>query len=524
MVAPAKRSRGDETVADEKRRHELGGDGVWRGLRAVHHAGRGEGARSGAVRRLVLRERARGYSSLLYLGVGSALVKYIATYTASHDQASINRLTSVAVTIFAGLGGFALLVFLGLSPFITRFLADDLPLETARSASITCALLGVQLLCLFPTSAFIATLLGHDRFDLANLAQLGTILIRFSLVGIVVEGSYPLVRLAAFMAATNVAELLVARALAHRVDPSLRVAVTTPRAAELRILYGFGVPAFLITFAVRLISYTDTTVIGVVLGAASVGLYALPMQLVEYTRLAVTGYSGVLFARITVLHATGDEAGLRHAYLLNLRIASLIASFLLANVMWLGVPFLNSWVGPTFGEPVRWVIIWLSLATFLHVFTTLSAMPFYHSMQILRLPVKVLVVEAILNLVLSITMAKRFGISGVALATLIPAGVSFAVLPRRLARTLSVPARTWIRSAMLPAAMMGIAVSASQWLMGLWIDPSSFALLALLTIATLPGAILVTLVTASREERTDMLALLRKIRRAAASDGISAAK
>ena len=41
-----------------------------------------------------------GYSSLLYLGVGSALVKYIATYSASHDQAAINRLTSVAVTIF----------------------------------------------------------------------------------------------------------------------------------------------------------------------------------------------------------------------------------------------------------------------------------------------------------------------------------------------------------------------------------------------------------------------------------------
>ena len=463
-----------------------------------------------------------GYSSLLYLGVGSALVKYIATYTASHNQASINRLTSVAVTIFAALGGVALLVFSGLSPFVDGLLADDLPLETARSASITCALLGVQLLCLFPTSAFIATLMGHDRFDLANLAQIGTVLVRFLLVGIVVEGSYPLVRLATLMAATNVGELLVARALAYRVDPSLRVAITTPRAEELRILYGFGVPAFLITFALRLISYTDTTVIGVVLGAASVGLYALPLQIVEYARMAVTGYSGVLLARIAVLHATGDGAGLRRVYLLNLRVAALIASFLLVNVMWLGVPFLNSWVGPTFAEPARWVIIWLSLATFLHVFSTWSSLPFYHSMQILRLPVNVLIVEAMLNLVLSIMMAKRFGISGVALATLIPAGVSFAVLPRRLARTLSVSTSTWVRSAMLPAAMMGIAVSASHWLMGLWFDASSFPLLALRTIGTLPGAIVVVLVTASREERTDLRARLRKIRRAVASGGMSA--
>ena len=62
-----------------------------------------------------------GYSSLLYLGVGSALVKYIATYSASHDQASINRLTSVAVTIFAGLGGIALLVFSRPEPVHQQF-------------------------------------------------------------------------------------------------------------------------------------------------------------------------------------------------------------------------------------------------------------------------------------------------------------------------------------------------------------------------------------------------------------------
>ena len=117
----------------------------------------------------------------------------------------------------------ALLVFLGLSPFITSFLADGLPSETARAASLTCALLGVQLLCFFLTSGFMATLLGHDRFDLANLAQLGTMLIRFLLVGTVIDGDRPLVRLAVFMTVTSVVQLLVARALAYRVNRSLRV-------------------------------------------------------------------------------------------------------------------------------------------------------------------------------------------------------------------------------------------------------------------------------------------------------------
>ena len=113
-------------------------------------------------------------------------------------------------------------------------------------------------------------------------------------------------RLAVFMAATSVVELLVARTLGVSRRPVTPRGRHPPRAEELRILYGFGVPAFLITFSLRLISYTDTTVIGVVLGAASVGLYSLPLQIIEYTRLAVIGLlRASCLARITVLHATG---------------------------------------------------------------------------------------------------------------------------------------------------------------------------------------------------------------------------
>jgi O-antigen/teichoic acid export membrane protein len=465
-----------------------------------------------------------GYSSLLYLGVGSALIRYIATYSASHDQTAINRLTSVAVTIFAGLGGIALLVFLGLSPLIPRFLADGLSSDTARAASLTCALLAVQLLCFFLTSGFMATLLGHDRYDLANLTHLGMAITRALLVGTAMEGDRPLVRLSVLMTATSIAHLLVARALAYRVDRSLRVAITRPRVEELRILYGLGVPAFVTTFSNRLISYTDTTVIGAVLGAVSVGLYALPMQIIEYTRAAVSGYSGVLLARVSMLHAKGDLAAVRQAYLSALRVTSLIASFLLANLIWLGVPFLELWVGPSFGEPARWVIIWLSLATFLHVFNTLAAQPFYTGMKILALPAKVVVVEAILNLALSITMAKWFGISGVALATFIPACLSFAFLPRLLARRLSVPMTTWIRTAIMPAAALAMVVSASQWLSSLFIDASSFAALLLRTVITLPGAIVVVFAAVSPDERTAILTRLRRIARIVASGGVPAAK
>ena len=180
--------------------------------------------------------------------------------------------------------------------------------------------------------------------------------------------------------------------------------------------------------------------IGAVLGAASVGLYSLPMQIIEYTRLAVSGYSGVLSARITVLHAKGDEAALRRAYLLALRVTSLIASFLLANVMWLGVPFLECVGGPEFRRACALGHHLAQPRDLPSCLQYLAALPFYTGMHILGLPAKVLVTGSHPESGVEHHDGEAVGDQRRRARHLIPACVSFALLPRWLSRTLSVSA------------------------------------------------------------------------------------
>lgn len=450
-----------------------------------------------------------GYSNLLYLGVGSALVKHVAALTATNNLANINRLVSVAITIFGALGVVAAGAFVGVSPWIPELFGGSLSQGTAAAASLASAVLGMQLLCFFMTSGYMAVLLGHDRFDLANLAHLVTIVVRFALVALVLAGDYPLVNLAIFMTVTSAMEFIVVRAMAHRVSRSLRVSIARPRAEELQILYGFGIPAFLITFSVRLISYTDTTVIGVALGASSVGLYALPLQLTEYTRSVIGSYSGVLIARLAGLHAQGDVESLRQTFIRSARIASVLAAFSLSNLIWLGVPFLELWAGPGFGEPVRWVIIWLSLATFLTTSSLVVTLPFFHSMQILAIPVRILFVEALLNLGLSVALARPFGITGVAAATFFPACLTFALLPRLVARRLSVPMTRYVHFTMLPALMVSLAVNLSHWVFSGWGRPASFVDCAVLATASAPAALAALALSMSRNERMRTVSWLR---------------
>jgi O-antigen/teichoic acid export membrane protein len=449
-----------------------------------------------------------GYTNLLYLGVGSALVRYVAAFSATGDQAGINRLTSAATTIFAGIGLSAVLMSVGLSFVVDDLFAEGLTSVSSSSAAWTCVMLGVQVCCFFVATSFNATLLGRDRFDLANLSRIASVFVRFVLVTLAVSGNRPLVRLAVVTTVASLIDVVVVMFLARRLDPDLSVKVTRPRLDELRLLYGFGLPAFVIILSSRLISYTDTTVIGMLLGASDVALYAVPLQLVEYAQVAFGAYAGVLLSRLTVLATLGAMEDMREAYATALRVTAFLAALVLTNLLWVGPAFVDLWLGSRYGPASRWVLVWLAAAAFLHVFSTAVAMPFYQALKVLARPAQVLLVEALLNLVLSVLLVRRLGISGVALATFLPACVSAIILPRILGRSLQLRiSRTVIRAA-VPAVALALLVSSVHAALGV-IALDSYLSVAIRVVATMPAAALVAVVITSREDR-------RNVRRRAA--------
>jgi O-antigen/teichoic acid export membrane protein len=86
-----------------------------------------------------------------------------------------------------------------------------------------------------------------------------------------------------------------------------------PNRQELAVLLGFGLQAFIVQVAALVIGYTDTALIGVLLGAASVTLYVLPLQLIEHSRALIGGITQSLLPELAALRARGDTADVRGA-------------------------------------------------------------------------------------------------------------------------------------------------------------------------------------------------------------------
>jgi len=336
--------------------------------------------------------------------------------------------------------------------------------------------------------------------------------VRFVVVPFAVRGSNPLLILALIVVVTGALETMALAAVAYRVDRTLAVRPVRPHAAELRLLYGFGLFAFLMQISDRIISYTDTTVIGVVLGASSVALYSLPLQLAEYARIAVYGIVSVLLPHLTSLHALGHNREMGDVYVRSVRIAAFVSAFLNVNLVFLGVPFLRLWIGPAYADAAPLVLLCLGAAGFLQAISTQSQIPFCMALQTLRFPVMVLLFEALANLVLSIALARPMGIAGVAVATAVPALLGSALfVPAYVTRRLGVPFSSLARGALLPALVLVLALSLLHTLMNLWLPSSSYVAILAKGAGTVLVALPVGLAVFPRDERNAAVELARHV-------------
>ena len=451
------------------------------------------------------------YSDLLYLGLGASLVRYVAQATAESDLERVNRLASAVLTIYLILGLGCLVALAGLSGSVPLAFANGLPAGTARAAAIACSLLGARLLLAFVASGFSGLLSGHERFDVSNVVGMSASVVRVvGTIAFVASSASPLVAVAIVTCVTAALETTALGVAAFYFVPGLSIRFVRPSVREISLLYRFGTQSFVVLLAFKLISYADTTVIGLTLGAASVALYTVPLQIVEYMRLAIGGFSGVLLPRLTRVSVEESASALSPAYLRTARLTAFLAGWLGALVVALGPSFLARWVGASFGAAAPPILDCLVAAAFAYGIATQISQPFFQTLDLVGRQALVLSIEAVINLALSIWLAPRLGIVGVALATAVPAlAVSFAILPWMLCRRFGIRASTFAWSGLGPGVAMFVVTAGVEWLTGQVVTGGSYVSLAIRAICSAPLAIAVVGALFPADERRFLLARVR---------------
>ena len=393
-----------------------------------------------------------GYMTLLALGVPMSCVRYLAEHVAVHDTRAMNRVIGSCMALYLAIGVVSLIIGAVLTAVLTTIY--DIPIELHWQARFACAVMVLQVSAGFVGLLPEGILSAHHDFVTRNVVRIGTVILRVGLTVALLAIQSSLVLLAAVQLACLIFDFSVSLWLIRRKYADVHITLADFDWGMVRKILSFSMYVLLLSAGARLTFETNALVIGALLGVGVIPFYTVANSLIVYLIDFMAAIAAVVAPMATKLNAQGRAAELTDIFLkwskVSLSLSLAAGLFLIV----LGPRFVAWWIGPEFEGPSGEVlqILMVSSLTFLPIRAV--AQPMLMGIGKPRKVTFAFLAAGIANLVLSMTMARPWGLAGVALGTAIP-NVVFAVYVLIVAcRELGVGVMRFLRY-VVPRAALG---------------------------------------------------------------------
>jgi O-antigen/teichoic acid export membrane protein len=412
------------------------------------------------------------YLMLFDLGVAASVVRYVARFEATRDQDSLNRVFSTSVCIFAAAGAAVLAIALGLAgPGMGLFRVPDDLLGEARWML---ALLGLNLALGLPLGVFPSVLDGLGRYPVKTLVRTASLILRSVLYLVAIRQGGGLIALAWVITACNLAEHAGMAAAAFAYLPGLRFSPRLVDRATFRTIRGYSLDALLAMVAARVSFQTDAVVIGFLLGPQYITFFGIAAKLVEQAKGSLRAVTTVLTPAVSAWEARGEDDAIRRTFLDGTRWVQWLILPVQAGLLVLGRPFLAVWMGPRYAELCYPTLVILAVPLGLAMAQSICGRVLY-GVGRLRWFSRVVLLEALANLVISVLLARPFGIEGVALGTALPNVVANLAVAAYVCRVLEIRVWSYFRLAFLKPLLLAVALAAFWLAVVRWTGPADWA-------------------------------------------------
>jgi O-antigen/teichoic acid export membrane protein len=400
------------------------------------------------------------YLALADLGIGAAVLRYVAKFAGLRDGESINRVFSASLCMFAcaGAGVLAItvsLVVLWQSPF-------DMTGDLARDMRWMIAMFGANLSILLPLGIYKTVLMGLGRYPVVNAVRITTLLLRNAGMVLVLHSGGGLREIAATLVATSLIDQAWCFLAAHHYLPSLRFSFRFVDRGTLRAIWGYSVFVFLSVIAGKVGSESSAFVISFFLPTATVTYFGIAFSLWVQAGDGLRAAIAVLTPTVSKWEAEDDHSAIARLLTTGTRYLLFLTAPIQMGLIFLGHPFISLWMGKKYAD-----LCAPSLAILALSLTPALAMAMAD--RILEGVGKVAglfwfqMVQSLLTVGLSLVLIVPLGIQGVAWATVVPLLVQSVAMISIACRASKVPLATYLARAWpLPAA-------AATALAGVWL-------------------------------------------------------
>ena len=392
-----------------------------------------------------------GYAGLLDLGLQPAIAKSVAEAQGSGAYGNVRKVIGTALVFNACLAAVVLLLYILLSrPLLAYFHLNPAQVEEAQTALRWVAL---GLVFNFPASMFTAILKGAISFDQVAMVQIAMNLVRALGTVVAVRMGHGIVGLAQASFAANVTALLLAMLFALRWQSRLPWLPIAWAWSELLGLLKYSTAALLAQGGWFLAYATDSIVIGLMLTAADIAYFGLPISVFAVV-IGLTSSLAVNFLPLASrLNAKGDMASMRRSFMLAVRYSLFLSVPMMLVIIFFGPVLLAAWLGRDFALHATPVLRILA-CSYLCIISAGPAVQSALGLGMQATVARMNITEGMVNVALSLALARPLGIAGVALGTLIPTLLFHGLLwPVVLCRRIELSVAEYFRAALWPVVL-----------------------------------------------------------------------
>jgi len=364
------------------------------------------------------------YVGYLDFGVQTAVSKYIAEYEAKNDDAGCGRCASVGFAIMLAASILGVLVTLILAWQVPA-LFSHIPVTLVREVRISLLFVGLSLSATLATSVFSAIFLGLQRYQVPMM----TGVISRILYGVVLCAAVflhsNLIVMGAAAAAVNVATALLQVVMWKKLASQVRVSLHALDFKMVRQMLEYCAILTLWSACMLFINGIDVTIVGHY-AFSEVAYYSIATSPTSLVLMVLGAVMSPLLPATSALSVERSSEEMGNILLRTTRYAAIILLVTGLPMLVGGYLVLRLWVGAAYAQhSVQFLRILLLANILRNLCAPYATMVVATSKQ--RYATASGVVEAIVNLVSSIWLAKYMGAMGVALGTLVGALVGVAV-------------------------------------------------------------------------------------------------
>jgi O-antigen/teichoic acid export membrane protein len=391
------------------------------------------------------------FMSLLDLGLRGAVTRFVARNHAQGHHSESSRAVSAAFWLRIWICLAILMTSVILSILSTRIFR--IPLELHQVARWAIVFTGASLAVTLASGVFGGVLVALNRFALVSCVTVVQTAVRAVGVVYLLRSGHGILALAMLEFAVAALAGTSLTILCFKIYSELRLSMRKPDVTILKQFVDYSFYVFVIHGATQLIYYTDNLVVGAFISAGAVTFYAIGGSLLDYLRQVISSVTTIFMPLASGFEARGEQDQLRRLLIQGTRASLLIALPVGVALFFRGPTFIQLWMGSQYAFTSGRILRILLLAQVLSIANFTSGNIAFGLARHRPWALGVLA-ESVTNLGLSIFLATRIGLEGVAWGTVIPnVLVQLLFWPRFICKVLGISIgpylwQSWARPAL----------------------------------------------------------------------------